>query len=490
MAGARAWFAASLLLMVGFAAPAGEPGRVSLDATPFLAEPGEARGRAVRVAAPMPYAARVADHAVEAAGADGSVARTMRIESPGALFMSAKFSRFVLPAGVEVTFAARGGAYRAGPFTSRHVTSTGRFGTPMIPGDELTIEVVTPVGAEAAELVLESVSHGFHDALGVGRLLDWHERTGETVRGGPFSCQRDIACPEGEPYRHLKDAAAEGYDGAFVCSGQLVNNTRQDGRLLYITAAHCEWWRDPSTMAYYWDYANQTCGGADYPSFTFSTGSTDLYHSTNPDFDVNLLELGGGDLEGNYDVYFAGWNRGAAAPTSSVAISHPDDKPLQVAIDEDQAQDCALGGCPGGWGAWYWRIDDYEVGVTEGGSSGGGLYDQDLRLVGVLTGGVGTNCGNFGWDEYFKLSTEWDELRPFLDPDDTGAMSVAGWDGSSVSCPADLAEPFGTLDFSDVIAFLSLFAASDPGADLALPLGVWDFSDVIAFLGAFGAGCP
>jgi len=55
---------------------------------------------------------------------------------------------------------------------------------------------------------------------------------------------------------------------------------------------------------------------------------------------------------------------------------------------------------------------------------------------------------------------------------------------------ADIAEPFGTLDFSDVIAFLGAFGASDASADLAEPFGVFDFSDVVAFLAAFGAGCP
>ncbi len=55
---------------------------------------------------------------------------------------------------------------------------------------------------------------------------------------------------------------------------------------------------------------------------------------------------------------------------------------------------------------------------------------------------------------------------------------------------ADLAEPFGTLDFSDVIAFLSAFGAMGAPADLAEPFGAWDFSDVTAFLGLFGGGCP
>ncbi len=55
---------------------------------------------------------------------------------------------------------------------------------------------------------------------------------------------------------------------------------------------------------------------------------------------------------------------------------------------------------------------------------------------------------------------------------------------------ADFDAPFGQLDFSDVVAFLGAFGASDPAADLAEPIGVFDFSDVVAFLGAFGAGCP
>jgi len=56
--------------------------------------------------------------------------------------------------------------------------------------------------------------------------------------------------------------------------------------------------------------------------------------------------------------------------------------------------------------------------------------------------------------------------------------------------PADIALPCGTLDFSDVVAFLTAFGAMDPIADFAAPFGSFDFSDVVAFLTAFGAGCP
>ena len=55
---------------------------------------------------------------------------------------------------------------------------------------------------------------------------------------------------------------------------------------------------------------------------------------------------------------------------------------------------------------------------------------------------------------------------------------------------ADLGEPFGVLDITDVLEFLIAFAAQDPAADLAPSFGVLDADDVIAFLNSFAAGCP
>ena len=75
----------------------------------------------------------------------------------------------------------------------------------------------------------------------------------------------------------------------------------------------------------------------------------------------------------------------------------------------------------------------------------------------------------------------------FPDKNDNGIPDTC----ESLGCnAADLAEPFGQLDFSDVVAFLGAFAAMQPEADLAPPIGVFDFSDVVAFLSEFAAGCP
>ncbi len=55
---------------------------------------------------------------------------------------------------------------------------------------------------------------------------------------------------------------------------------------------------------------------------------------------------------------------------------------------------------------------------------------------------------------------------------------------------ADLAEPFGSINFFDIAAYISLFNAGDPGADLAAPFGSLNFFDVVEYISLFNAGCP
>ncbi|MHA7814613.1 MAG: S8 family serine peptidase [Phycisphaerales bacterium] len=54
---------------------------------------------------------------------------------------------------------------------------------------------------------------------------------------------------------------------------------------------------------------------------------------------------------------------------------------------------------------------------------------------------------------------------------------------------ADLAEPYGELNFFDVSSFLSAYNAQDPAADFNGD-GSFDFFDVSSFLTLFNAGCP
>lgn len=85
---------------------------------------------------------------------------------------------------------------------------------------------------------------------------------------------------------------------------------------------------------------------------------------------------------------------------------------------------------------------------------------------------------------------------------DAGEVAFAGflqngtigvWVASPVvdqPCIADLAEPFGELNFFDVSAYIALYNAQDPSSDLAEPIGAFNFFDVAAFISEYNAGCP
>ena len=81
-------------------------------------------------------------------------------------------------------------------------------------------------------------------------------------------------------------------------------------------------------------------------------------------------------------------------------------------------------------------------------------------------------------ESLFGIASGGDELVVHLTGEVVGSI-----------CVPDFAEPFGELDFFDVSAFLSAFAAQDPQADLSGD-GNFDFFDVSGFLVAYGAGCP
>ena len=80
-----------------------------------------------------------------------------------------------------------------------------------------------------------------------------------------------------------------------------------------------------------------------------------------------------------------------------------------------------------------------------------------------------------------------------------GSVTYHGWNIDDVvfsgvaplnTCPADLAEPFGVLNFFDISAFIGLYNAQDPAADFAAPFGVFNFFDISTYISAYNAGCP
>lgn len=65
---------------------------------------------------------------------------------------------------------------------------------------------------------------------------------------------------------------------------------------------------------------------------------------------------------------------------------------------------------------------------------------------------------------------------------------VAGATIVEIGSDADLASPFGELDFGDVSYFISEFSAGSTNVDVAAPFGEVNFADVTAFITAFNSG--
>jgi hypothetical protein len=86
-----------------------------------------------------------------------------------------------------------------------------------------------------------------------------------------------------------------------------------------------------------------------------------------------------------------------------------------------------------------------------------------------------------------------DDLVVLVDPN--AEVRGAGMGGNTIrlsvppgDCIADFNDS-GTIDFFDLVDFISAFNNSDPDADLADPPGVWNFFDLAAFIDLFIAGC-
>lgn len=88
----------------------------------------------------------------------------------------------------------------------------------------------------------------------------------------------------------------------------------------------------------------------------------------------------------------------------------------------------------------------------------------------------------YNWD-----GTQWVHLNALFGPGDQ-CISYAGGTLCLGDCEADFNRD-GSLDFFDVLSFLSAFSGAELRADFTCD-GTLDFFDVLEFLGDFSAGCP
>lgn len=365
------------------------------------------------------------------------------------------FDRFYLPLGAELHLYAADGSWRVRPYTSRHNRPERQLWAPMVPGDRLVVELVLPPGAgrDQAQLHLGEVGHAYRDLS--GRTA----HTGVVEKSG--ACNIDTACDLGAAWSDEVRGVARLQIGFFVCTGFLVNNTTEDDRPLLMTANHCGLTaaNDQSVLAY-WNYQNSTCrtpdsqpSGADGDGVLdqFTTGTTLLAADDRSDF--TLVELM--ESPAPFGVYLLGWDANKVAPSSAVTIHHPqgEEKRISREMDATSFDIYPHPSTPPDLDS-HIRVEDWDEGTTEGGSSGSPLFDEtSRRVVGQLHGGLAA-CGNDDPDWYGAMWRSFElGLRPVLDPGGTGATFIDGRDFGSSNGPNDPDDPDDPGDPGDVEPF-------------------------------------
>lgn len=354
----------------------------------------------------------------------GETVWVMAVASKGALSVNAILSPFNLPEGAYVYIYDEGREVVRGAFTSRSGNEI--LPTLPVPGDRMVIECHFPGGTIPGNAI--GVSQIAHDFAGFFRLTS----SKDIYYGRSGGCEVDLNCSINEKYLlSSRSVCRLLVAGTELCSGTLVNNTGKDYRAYVLTANHCiESEGNALSTIFLFNYESPWCDGPDYSRQHSISGS--ILRASNTEIDFSLVELSSFPSL-VIRPYFSGWDITTTPPASTYTVHHPEGDVKKISVDDDPPLSTSYP--VSGYASFgFWRILRWDLGTTEAGSSGGGLFDLNSRLRGTLTGGA-ANCANPENDYYAKLSRMFiistvpsSNLKPWLDPLSTGSTLVNGRD--------------------------------------------------------------
>lgn len=443
------------------AVPAIDRGAISIED-----ETRRQQGQPARYAIPQPVAADPTTNGTwEVLDPTWSLWR-LRIQSPDASHINLGFSQFHLPPNARLHVYSSDYTDIVRPFTDADHTPTGDLWTPVVGTDKIVIEVYVPTASRAqVALTLAQVGSGYRffgaggDAIGID---------------GSGPCNVDVICPQGAPWvTEIPSVAALSSSGSIFCTGFMVNNTQQDGKNYVITAHHCGVTSGvASSVVCYWNYRNTSCGGTGAALNQFNTGAS-LRASFNVS-DFTLIELFTAPNLA-WGVTYAGWNRNGLDAPWAVGIHHPSGDAKKISFENQATITTSYGGGVSPGDGSHIRVVDWDLGVTEPGSSGSPLFDHNHRVIGQLHGG-GSACGLNNSDWYGKFSRSWTgggtnatRLSNWLDPLSSPAQTL----NTLVPVLAS-AVPFGQGCYLTRGTFAQIFVpnAFDLGGTVSSTVGV------------------
>ncbi len=360
---------------------------------------------------------------------DGSKIWRLKIKAKAARSINLSYSRFWLPAGAEFFVYSSDHSQVLGAFTERNNKGFAGFATGLVLSEEVILEYYEPAKvAGKGKITISEIIQGYADVQNLYRVF-----------GDAGSCNEDIGCPGNEHWAGVeKSVAMVLVDGNRVCSGTLISNTNHDCTPYFLTANHClgdldaEANNNAANWCFMFNYNSPDCDGADGPVNHTVCGA--MVKANNATSDFALLELLEDPTE--YDVVFAGWDRSGEVESEVTCIHHPRGDVKKISYEDDLLLSSNFGGAVPDT---HWRVQDWESGTTEGGSSGSGLFNKEQLLIGQLHGGSATCISgeSVGSDSFGKFSYSWDagnsatrRLADWLDPIQSGAISNSTWDCS------------------------------------------------------------
>ena len=368
----------------------------------------------------------------------------LTIRSNGATFMFPSFKTFDIPAGAELFVYDASREFVIGKFTAESALPEGNFYTQSIPGEEITIEYYEPYEVVGlGTLVIDEVGHGYKD------LFNMMENNTKAPHGASEgNCHINVVCEEGDNFRDqirsvvCYEIVVGNY--VYMCSGALINNTRNDKTNYVLSAYHCQDVGGTITrFVFYFNYQTHACNGISGQSSNSVVGADIVAKNSASDFMLMKLK---NRIPDSYKVYYAGWSRSGANPSVGACIHHPGGDWKKISIPRSVQSAAASGSEANFWNVKWYSGDDNK-GVTEQGSSGSALFNAQGLIVGQLYAGASgceylyQNTGNL-FDYYGKLSKSWTgggsanrRLSDWLDPDGTNVESLQGinWDYSADS---------------------------------------------------------
>lgn len=370
---------------------------------------------------------------------DGSKIWRVAINSPMALNISVNFADFYLPPGSKLHLYNDTHSDITNTFSSLQNHSENQLGTWFVEGETVWLEYYQPPTTnDRPRLQVGSIIHGYR----LGRVN--HAIGLERGFNDSGDCNYDVNCSIGADFDSKKEilkkaVALLNLGNGYLCSATLVNNTKADKTPYLLTANHCLENSNPAlwSIRFNWISPNPACGtGADSGQLnTNFTMSGVEVKASNSLTDFALVKINN-PIPESWDVAFAGWDNSDADPLFEVGIHHPNGDIMKICRDDSGAQKTKvnetevwlIGGGQLGWG------DGWEIGTTEGGSSGSPLFNENGKIIGQLYAGnaaCDNNEGNGEYDVYGRFAVSWnagnspeERLKDWLDFANTGETSM------------------------------------------------------------------